>query len=266
MNPVLSFIIPVRHHENAPSWDDTVKYLNQTVSSISNQTSGNWNCLIVANSDSVLPDFDDKRIVRINVDFEPNCLHEKGNATQDEFYESFRFDKGRRVLAALQSGLLGQFYMTVDDDDFVHAGLARFVENNSDKNGWYISEGYIWGDEGNLLMKFPEFDRKCGSSLIIRSNSFDFSNFTVEDMKKYLGSHMFIKPELSSRGLGLSELPFLGAVYRIGHRNAHSKSKSLLRQFYINKLMLSSPGILFSRLKRLRLVSKQIRQEFSLHN
>ncbi|MDP5030967.1 glycosyltransferase family A protein [Paraglaciecola sp.] len=265
MQPVLTFIVPVRHHENAPNWNDTVHYLKQTLTSIANQTDGDWNCLVVANSSSELPPFEDNRISLVAVDFDPNRLHERGDATQEEFHESFRFDKGRRVLSAMNSGKLGKFYMIVDDDDFVHENLVSHAKSHPNANGWFINKGYVWGDQGKLLMKFDRFDRKCGSSLIIKSSVFDFSTFSEKEMKLFLGSHMFVKDNLKERGLGLAELPFYGAVYRIGHRNAHSSSKSLLRQFYINKKMFKSPQILFARLGCLKVVSQQIRREFALN-
>jgi glycosyltransferase involved in cell wall biosynthesis len=86
MAPTLSFIVPVRHHENSKNWNDTVRYLKQTLGSISNQRGKDWNCLVVVNSSSDTPDFNDERIITITVDFEPNELHEKGSHSLEEFY------------------------------------------------------------------------------------------------------------------------------------------------------------------------------------
>ena len=100
MNNILTFIIPIRHQDNAKDWQRVKRTLAQTVQSIARQDRDGWKAVVIANHGADLPElpkgFDVKR-----VDFPPNQLHAQGNATQGQFYQAFRLDKGRRVLAGM---------------------------------------------------------------------------------------------------------------------------------------------------------------------
>jgi hypothetical protein len=147
--------------------------------------------------------------------------------------------------------------MVVDDDDFVSSNIVDFVTAHSDFNGWFINKGYVWGDAGKLLMKIRGFHNFCGSSLIIKTSSVDYQSFDEFKIKKYLGSHIFIKDYLKAKDLALEELPFYGAIYRIGHQNAHSKSKSLLEHYFYHKWLLKSPTELARRVLSLKVLTSK---------
>ena len=55
MGAMLSFVIPVRHQENARDWNRVKENLSQTVASISGQTHSSWDAVIVANHGATLP-------------------------------------------------------------------------------------------------------------------------------------------------------------------------------------------------------------------
>jgi hypothetical protein len=60
----------------------------------------------------------------------------------------------------------------------------------------------------------------------------------------------------------LAPLPFIGAVYRIGHAEAASKSQGLVAQFFLKRWLLKKPAELARRLLCLRCLTKALREEF----
>ena len=110
MTPVLTFIIPVRHQDNARDWSALKANLSQTVASISNQSSDDWRGIIVANEGADLPELPEPFEV-VRVDFPPNNMHERDGADMEDFYEAFRVDKGRRVLAGMLQARGSRFYL-----------------------------------------------------------------------------------------------------------------------------------------------------------
>ena len=241
---ILTFIIPVRHPDNAKDWQRVKRTLGETIRSISRQKCDGWKAVIIANHGAELPElpkgFEVKR-----VDFPPNQLHAKGSAEKEEFYEAFRLDKGRRVLAGmLHAGEMGHV-MIVDDDDFVSCRLTSFVAANPRANGWYIFDGYLWSDGGRLLYCYSDFSIFCGSSHIVRADlyrlppSFEAADETY--IRRMLGSHVFLHGHLDASGTPLERLPFFGAVYRIGHAESHSQSSGILRKYFLYKSLLKHP-------------------------
>ena len=78
MKKALTFVIPVRHQDNARDWGKLKSNLTATVKSIASQESTDWKAIIVANRGADLPalpaGFDVKW-----VDFASNPLHEQGS-------------------------------------------------------------------------------------------------------------------------------------------------------------------------------------------
>jgi hypothetical protein len=265
MKNILTFIIPVRHQDNAASWQTLKLNLSQTIQSISSQDREGWKAVIIANHGADLPDlpkgFDVKR-----VGFPPNHMHAQGDADQETFRNAFRIDKGRRVLAGLlHAGDMGHV-MIVDDDDFVSQRLTSFVAANSHSNGWYIADGYIWTNGGALLYRHADFFHICGTSHIIRHDLYRLpSSIEAADdnyIRRTLGSHVSLRDDFEFAGTPLSRLPFCGAVYRTGHSGAHSQSRSILRQYFLTKSVLKSPREIIDRFRRLKFKSRVIDEEF----
>jgi hypothetical protein len=264
---MLTFIIPVCHPHNAKDWNRLKRELSQTILSISSQKCEDWNAVIVANEGSDLPSLPARFDVRW-VDFPPNDLYEQGNAERELFYDAFRLDKGRRVLAGmLHAGKTGHM-MVVDADDFVSNQLAAFVAYHPGHVGWYLANGYMWTDGGRLLYVSPDFHKLCGTSHIIRADLYglpgQLKHVSDSHVRNLLGSHIFVDTYLKDSGTPLSPLPFVGAVYRVGHISAHSKSKGILSQLFLDKKLMAHPFRLLKRTLRLRFVNESLQQEFSL--
>jgi hypothetical protein len=121
---LVTFIIPVRHQDNARDWSLLKANLVQTIASILNQTNDDWRGIIVANEGADLPDLPERFDVE-RVTFPPNDMHELGKSgNMEDFYDAFRADKGRRVLKGMLRARGSRFFMIVDDDDFVSARIC----------------------------------------------------------------------------------------------------------------------------------------------
>jgi hypothetical protein len=261
----LTFVIPVRHQDNARDWTLLKANLAQTVASISGQAHDDWRGVIVANEGADLPDLP-AQFEAVRVDFPPNDLHEMGEADLEAVYEAFRADKGRRVLKGMLAARDSRFFMIVDDDDFVSARLARHVSENPHANGWTIDRGYIWDDGGSLLLGYDEFNHLCGTSLIVRSDLYGlperFEDASLDWIKTMLGSHVRIADILAGRGTPLAPLPFRGAIYRVAHGGSHSKAPSLVKKYFLSREAIARPRRMLRHLGRLRLVGADARREF----
>jgi hypothetical protein len=261
---VLTFIIPVRHQENSKDWAALKANLARTISSIANQSDPRWRAYIVANAGADLPPLP-QGVSAVRVDFPPNALHDIGSAKREQVYQAFRMDKGRRVLAGLIAAQPRGHVMIVDDDDFVSNRLVAFVAQNASRNGWYMRVGYVWSSNGNLVYRDGDFSNICGTSHIVRADLYTIparvEDAPAEYVQRMLGSHVKVVPSLAEQGSPLEPLPFAGAVYRIGHAGAHSKSWGLMGKFLLPGLA-RGPAEFVRRLSRVHWLSPAIRREF----
>jgi hypothetical protein len=263
-SPVLTFIIPIRHQANAKDWGALKANLVQTVGSIAGQSDPRWRAFIVANNGADLPPLPPGFSV-VHVDFPPNGLHEKGSAPLEQVYQAFRMDKGRRVLAGLIASRPQGHVMIVDDDDFVSNRLVSHVAGHPRHNGWFVEQGYVWSPGDSLVYRDQDFYHMCGTSHIIRADLYAIparmEDASADYIARMLGSHVQIASALAAKGHPLAPLPFPGAVYRIGHPGAHSKSWGLIGKCLLPGL-LRGPVEFIRRLTRLHRLSPAMRAEF----
>jgi glycosyltransferase involved in cell wall biosynthesis len=262
---VLTFVIPLRHPHNSPDWPALKRRLAETMRSIAGQDDGRWRAIIVANRGSDLPPLPGKFELK-QVDFPPNPMFEQGHNDRDAFLDSCRVDKGRRVLAGILEADRTSYVMVVDDDDFVSSRLTSFVADHLGESGWYVRDGYIWGDGGRLIYQYADFSMYCGTSHIVRTALYELpASVEAADpdyLRKIFGSHVFVREYLERRGEPLKPLPFVGAVYRVGHAGAHSKSVGLIRQVFFRRELLRNPLKVAGRFARLRLLDATVRRQF----
>lgn len=256
----------MRHPANARDWPQLKANITQTVASIAAQNHGDWRGLIIANTGSDLPLLPERFDVEW-VDFPPNTMHERKEApSKEEFFEAFRMDKGSRVLKGMLRARASRFFMIVDDDDFVSAGITQFVAEHPNECGWTVRHGYIWGDGGNLLLEENDFNHLCGTSLIVRSDVYglpaSFDEAKPDFIKSMLGSHQKIHGLLAERGVHLQDLPFRGAIYRVGQSGSHSQFPGILRKYFLNRRALRNPAQWLRDASRLRLLGSAVRKEF----
>lgn len=263
MTPILTFIIPVRHPQNAKDWGKLKKNLTQTMRSIAAQTHPGWRGIVVANHGSDLPSLPQGFEAKF-VDFLPNPNYERADDIE-AYYEAVRLDKGRRILSGLYSVQGSGHVMVVDDDDLIHRDLVAFSALHPRDNGWSIKNGYLW-DEGYILYMYDDFSRLCGTSHIVRKDLFNLPQ-NIEDVSdnfisRMIGSHIFIEEELKKSGTPLAHLPFIGAIYRVGHSGAHSRSQGIMPKYFFGPEAPRNPLRLLWRLRKLRFLSPKIRKIF----
>jgi hypothetical protein len=266
METIVTFIIPVRHQDNAKDWPRLKANLTQTLRSISGQTDSRWRAVVVANEGADLPILP-QQCEHVRVHFPPNEMHERQQSRdKEDFYDAFRIDKGRRVLSGMLYAVDTKFYMIVDDDDFVSSNIVAFAAANVSANGWKIDKGYVWGDGGALLFAHDDFANFCGTSLIVRADLYTlpakFEDAQPNFIKTMLGSHIQIGKILAERGSPLGSLPFRGAIYRVGHPGAHSTSPGLLKMYLFNKSIVRKPILFCANLLRFRWLTPQIRSAY----
>lgn len=263
---LLTFIIPVRHHRSVGNWQIARAYLAQTLASIAAQTSGLWNCIVVANHGTDLPDMPRKcHAVRVDL---PLTQMPDRNDDLEGYYDAIRQDKGLRLLAGLKHVDPASHVMVVDYDDFVHRDLAKFVADRRQSAGWRIGRGLVWSG-GRIFFAMRNFHRLCGTSHIIRRDLLGtFINHAGQvDMarvKRRLGSHIFIDDDVAAEGHPLEELPFAGAVYRVGNVQSASGSGELISYMTPARDIWRRPKFFLRNLISYRYLDDQTRSRFTL--
>lgn len=265
---MLTFIVPVRHPQNARDWGRVKRTLEQTAASIAGQDSNEWRAVVVANSGSDLPALPPRFTVAW-VDFSPNPMHDLGRDTSQwgDKFEAFRYDKGHRVLAGLLHAPDSDHYMVADDDDFVSSRLAGFVAGHPQERGWYVGNGYVWSEGGRWLFKHPQLHKVCGTTHIVHRDLMKIPATAADaplQHVRWLGTHARLTEDFIAAGTPLKLLPFPGAVYRVGHGNAHSQSGSVRHMFFLRRGMLVRPHVMARNLFRLRLLSQSVIDEFGM--
>lgn len=261
----LTFLLPIRHPASVPGWDIVKCLMARTFASISNQTVPNWQAIVIANSGTDLPQLPNRfRVVWVNFD-----LLSLGKKEEDErtYYDRFRLEKGRRVMAGLVDARPTGHVMIVDYDDFVSRRVSEIVEDQPTSAGWFLGSGYIY-DGGGLVYHYPRnFHEICGTSHIVRTDLLRIpaalSDAPTDYVKRMLGSHMSIKGELAKMGTPLAALPFHGAMYRVGHSASTEGTANIWSQFVKPRSLMDAPRAI-ARLSRLRLMSAKLRDEFGV--
>lgn len=262
---LLTFVIPVRHQDNASDWARLKANLTQTIASISAQSGDDWRALIVANEGADLPDLPE-RFEAVRVTFPPNELHALGSGPHGAFLDAFRIDKGRRVMSGLLAARDSEYFMIVDDDDFVSARVTDHVRANRGANGWVVTRGWIWSDGGPWLLQHNDFNHVCGSCLVVRSDLYDLpdslENADCEFMMAFLGSHYSVPKLFAQKGAPLASMPFRAAIYRVGHPGSHSQTPGLFRKYVLTRTKLRRPWRALRELARIRRLDGATRAEF----
>lgn len=265
---MLTFIVPVRHPQNARDWSRLKEMLAHTTASIAGQESKEWRGVVVANTGSDLPVLPPQFSVAW-VDFSPNPLHDLGrDPTQwGDKFEAFRYDKGHRVLAGLLHAPDSEHYMVVDDDDFVSSRLAGFVAQHPGQHGWYFGDGYVWSEGSPWIFKHRTLHKICGTTHVVHRNLMKIPATGADaplQHIRWLGTHALLTEDFTAAGTPLQPLPFAGSVYRVGHRNAHSQSGTVRHGFFLRKGVLLRPHVLLRNLLRLRRLKQAQVDEFGM--
>ena len=268
--PHLSFMIPIRHPDNSRDWGLERANLARTAKSIAAQRAPGWQAVVAANHGADLPPLPEGFHVA-RVDLPPNPGHDLIRSDKDRAIALVRRDKGLRIAAALrraaQTAAPGGHVMFVDGDDLVSNRLSEFVRAHPGAPGWRLERGWCFDLDERFAIPTPgRFDKLCGSSHLLRADLLALP--TPEDpgyldrVSRLLGAHRLTSEILEAEGHALAPLPFPGAAYLVGHRNAHSLSRGLFAQFFLHGAWLRRPLATLAKLKQVRRLDADFRREF----
>lgn len=244
---MLVFVIPLKSSQVSKSWERVCKLLERTVRSTCNQTSSNFQVIVVCHEKPKI-DFSHPNLSYIEVDFptpKENSPIAKGLT-----------DKGRKVLAGLiYARQFNPLYaMSVDSDDCVSKRLAEFIEQSRPYNGWFIDRGYKYQEDSQYIyLKRRNFYRMSGTANIIKYDLLELPenpeyNRGYGYYKFYL-DHQRVRDRMKQKNKPLKSLPFAGSVYILGTENMSGNERNLSFNF-LNR----------------RLLTQAIREEFSLYS
>lgn len=244
---MLVFIIPLKSPQIAKSWDLVCKLFERCIKSVCNQASPNFRVIVVCHEIPKIK-FSHSHIHYIEVDF----------PIPGQDIKSRDADKAQKILAGFSYAkkFNPSHVMVVDADDCVSKRLADFVNQHPQSNGWFLTKGYIYQENSNLIFRRRKaFNTLSGTSLIIHYGLYEF----VVNQSDY--NH--VNPALPS-GMELESLPFIGSIYIIGNGENIFHNLEKIKQ---KKEELKKHSLLFQfkNIFHYRLLVPGIRNEFGLH-
>lgn len=228
---MLAFITTLRHPQNSVSYGRVEELLEDTLRSVSQQSSDDYVIIIVGNKrpDFVLPD----RTHFVQVDFPPPAPATGAQTAR----EPFVWDKGTKLGIGL---IAAQQYspthvMSFDADDFVHRNLAATIHDQPKHPGWVVHEGWMYSRARNSYVPQHQFNRACGTSFIIPFDAYgvptDLSVSATqqqvaaafgERMSAIMGAHRNAEAWYRDHGRTLEPFPYPAAVYHVDTGENHS--------------------------------------------
>lgn len=204
---MLAFIISLKSSQVSSSWDLVCKLFERTLKSVCNQTSKDYQVIVVCHEKPELQ-FNSSKVTYIQVDFPI-----PGSA-----FTSKDKDKMRKM----QVGLLhaqkinASHVMFIDADDCISKHIVKFVGQNPEENGWFFSKGYDYREDTCLLCK-------RNKNLHLRTNTSHVVKIDLLKPEMSLSpddihadcvlNHPHTAKVLSQRGTPLKTLPFRGVIY-----------------------------------------------------
>lgn len=278
-NPRIVFLIPIASRRVVKDWPLACSYLRQTLNSIFNSSNGNF-CVVVAGHEA--PGFDlppDSRLKFLSLE------HPLPSQNDGHWTAAVR-DKMIKLAAAwhyAKSAWNPQYAMKVDWDDLISSRLVDWLVAAKNEAGYRITQGWIWRSRSRYFIQHTEqFDRFCGTCLIIRSDLADKvgpflhscdgaklneAGLRLEASDAYSlipgaepgtlllnDSHIRAEAQFAYLGQKLANVPFNAAVYCIGHGNNLS---GLFHRTHSLRMLLG-------RIRRTRLITANLRREFQL--
>ena len=240
--PRVVFIIPIASPRVVRDWRLACTYLRQTLESIFNSSNENYRVVVAGNEAPVFDLPQDSRFKFLSLD-------QTMTVPGDSSWVAAVRDKMTKIAAAwscAKSMWNPQYVMKVDWDDLVSSRLVGWLDTAKDEAGYRIKYGWLWRPNSRYTIQHTEqFDRVCGTCLIIRSDladregpflntcdgvKFDDASTRIEASDGHslipgagIGtlllndSHIRADAQFAYLGHPLAIVPFSAAIYRIGH-------------------------------------------------
>jgi hypothetical protein len=227
---MLAFITTLRHPQNSADYGRVESLLQDTLASVTRQSSDDYAVLIVGNRrpEFALPE----RTVFVEVDFPPPSDH-RGPQTGPA---SVIWDKGTKTAVGLIAArsLAPEYVMCFDADDFVHKDIAALAHAHPGRAGWVATRGWVYSRARNAYAFRRKFFRICGTSFIVPFEAYEVPrdltvSATQQEIADAFGErlenileHGYAFDWWREHGRRLQPLPFTGAVYHVDTGENHS--------------------------------------------
>jgi hypothetical protein len=227
---MLVFITTLRHPQNSAEYGRVESLLQDTLASVTRQTSDDYAVIIVGNRRPAFPLPEPALFVEVN--FGPPS-DVKGPRTGRA---SVIWDKGTKTAVGLIAAraLEPDYIMAFDADDFVHRDIAEFAHSRRGGSGWVVTRGWVYSRARNAYALRRKFFRICGTSFIVPFDAYEVPGHltvssTQQDIAGAFGErlenlleHGYAFDWWKEHGRLLEPLPFAGAVYQVDTGENHS--------------------------------------------
>ncbi|WRH66497.1 MAG: glycosyltransferase family A protein [Planktothrix sp. GU0601_MAG3] len=182
--------------------------LERTLNSVCNQTSSNFEVIIVCNEKPELS-FSHPQVRCSSVDLP---------LPGDDYLSKEKDKMCKMLLGMIEADSMNPSHiMFVDADDCVSNRLVEFVDKNIDQNGWFIGKGYEYREDiRQLKYRKKDLHLRTNTSHIIRMDLLKPDlTIPLEEVRRdnFILYHRDTADILKRRGTPLAELPFPGMVY-----------------------------------------------------
>ena len=264
---MLAFVIPLMSREVASDWPHTVKLLERTLRSVCNQSAGDQFAVVVVGNERPALEFEHPAVRFIEVDYRLELSDKDPVETDGGSIEIQSTDKGRKLMrgtvAAMQDSDVTHLMMA-DADDCVSCGIAAFVGEHPEVDGWIIESGYRYYEGSDYVVPIRrDFFRECGTSLIVQRDRVPVPDEPEWDRGftyyRWFINHQYHLDRAQQLGWPLKSLPFPGAVYV--HHGANWYGQRWLR----NASSLRRTLRTLNNRVRSRRINEALRREFYLY-
>ena len=227
---MLAFITTLRHPQNSADYGRVESLLQDTLASLTRQTSDDYEVIIVGNR---RPSFElPPRTTFVEVDFAPPS-DVKGPQTGPA---PVIWDKGTKTAVGLIAAreLQPEYVMPFDADDFIHRDVAAYAHDHPGRDGWVVNRGLVYSRARNAYAMRRRFYLICGTSFIVPYQGYGVpAHLTVSATQKQIAEafgdrlekvleHGYAFDWWKEQGRHLEKLPFTGAVYHVDTGENHS--------------------------------------------
>ncbi|HUC79657.1 MAG TPA: hypothetical protein VMR70_02030 [Flavisolibacter sp.] len=269
---MVGFVIPFKSKEKSKNWELDCALLDRTLKSVLNQTDKNFKCYVTYTDLPKSPRQHEK-IVWVQFPF-PFATADKiedaekynsfGKEKKHWEHLPFFYDQGRKSLyGTAQAKKEGcQYIMMLDADDLLSNKITCYInqQDPSTNVGFYVNQGYLYAENGSLLIKVPDqMNFMCGSVNIIRGDVIPETDFSINTYENYsfFAAHSYVRTRIQySHSETIKPLPFYGLVY-VFHSTNEMASKTDLKKLSLRNLA--------KKIIRGKLITPAVRKEFGIY-
>lgn len=245
---MFAFVCPIRHPDTSNNYNEVIKLLELTISSICSQTTTeDFVFIVVCNKApqlNISPQ-NASKVIFVAVDFPPPD-NNKGTSVS---LEAVKFDKGTKIARGLLylKSYMPDYVYIIDGDDWINinvlSSISDYTKNKNEKNNidlWYANAGYIVNLKDQIYIKSYGMCRYCGSTYIYKYETLMdltcLSNLhnseasqaeiskAVEDhtLKNILGNHRQQLPFYKAHDRKMKEIPIPSVCWILNNGENHT--------------------------------------------